>query len=95
MIEIPVDLLNSPTNNPYLFEEDGYDVVDHDDHEYLQFLTEDRIPQGIQEEDEREADASFVTQVTGYSESYRFENWPIDDLIAYVGSTYAKEAYNK
>ena len=84
-------LVENNTKN-YQFEEDGYDVVDHDDYEYKQFLSEDRMPTRVHEKDENIA---FVTQLTGYSEPYRLENWPLDDLIAYVGGTYAKEAYNK
>jgi hypothetical protein len=29
-----------------------------------------------------------------YAEPYRLENWPLEDLIAYVGGPYAKEAYS-
>lgn len=33
-------------------------------------------------------------ELAPYDKPYRLENWPMDDLVMYVGGSYAKEAYS-
>lgn len=70
----------------YQYEVDDYDVRDHNDQEYLQFLIEDG--------DKDEA-ATNELLLTPYDKPYRLENWHPEDLVSYVGGIYAKEAYTQ
>jgi len=38
-----------------------------------------------------EADSNEIPGI--YAQPYRLNNWPLEDLIAYVGGNFAKEAY--
>lgn len=65
---------------------DGYDVVDPNDYEYLQTTVLSSPNDNFGNEE---------LELTPYDKPYRLENWPLEDLIGFVGGVYAKEAYSK
>ena len=83
LIEIPSGLLNTVDHNT---------VVSHYEDEYLNDFERQQdlyVSEPFYGDDEDER------LLTPYEQPYRLENWDPEDLIAYVGGTYAKEAYGK
>ena len=56
--------------------------------EAYEFIEDGKFPARLRETNEE-------LKLTPYNRPYRLENWPIDDLVTYVGGIYAKEAYSK
>lgn len=83
MIEIPSGLLNAVDHNTVasVYEDD-----DSNDFERQQDLYASEPFYGETEDE---------ALLTPYEKPYRLENWDEDDLVAYVGGIYAKEAYSK
>lgn len=80
MIEIPSGLLNTVDHNTVVsvYEDDG--------------STDFERQQDACASEPFCADDD-LSLLSPYQRPYRLENWPMEDLIAYVGGNFAKEAY--
>ena len=82
MIETPSGLLNAV------------------DHNTITSVYEDNDPDDFERQQDAYASEPFyddedVSLLTPYEQPYRLNNWPLEDLISFVGGPYAKEAYSK
>jgi len=80
MIAIPVGLLQGDISQGVYEDEDPNDYERQQD---MASGTYDYV----------EADPNEIPGI--YTDPYRLNNWPLDDLVTYVGGIYAKEAYSK
>lgn len=56
--------------------------------EAYEFIEDGKFPARLRETNEE-------LKLTPYNRPYRLENWPIEDLVTYVGGIYAKEEFEQ